>query len=172
MLTFHPVYTEADCAAIAALADRIWRHHYTAIIGTAQVDYMLDRFQSPRAIAAQIQEGYHYRLVTGAAGEIGYFAVQPQGESLFLSKFYVLAGQRGQGYGRQIMAEIERIAPEQGCDRITLTVNKHNTLTLAIYQKLGFKVEDAIVTDIGGGFVMDDFLLVKPLVAQGESSDS
>ncbi|MDB9496718.1 GNAT family N-acetyltransferase [Spirulina major CS-329] len=171
MLTFHPVHTEADCAAIAALADRIWRHHYTAIIGMAQVDYMLERFQSPRAIAAQIQAGYYYRLVTGAAGEIGYFAVQPHGESLFLSKFYVLAGQRGQGYGRQMMAEIERIAQEQGCDRITLTVNKHNEQTLAIYQKLGFTVEDAIVTDIGGGFVMDDFRLVKALRTQDASKD-
>jgi ribosomal protein S18 acetylase RimI-like enzyme len=71
-----------------------------------------------------------------------------------------------------MMAEIERIAQAQGCDLITLTVNKHNAQTLAIYQRLGFTVEDAIVTDIGGGFVMDDFRLVKPLAAQDESSDS
>lgn len=172
MLTFHPVHTEADCAVIATLADRIWRQHYTAIIGTEQVDYMLARFQSATAIAAQVQEGYLYCLAVGAAGAAGYFAVQPQGESLFLSKFYVLAGQRGQGYGRQMMAEVARIAQVQGCDRITLTVNKHNEQTLTIYQRLGFMVEEAIVTDIGGGFVMDDFRLVKSLAFQDERSDS
>ena len=167
VFTIDPVQTEGDRETVATLADSIWRDHYSPIIGIAQVEYMLNRFQSAEAIEAQCQAGYVYCLVQQDAVAVGYFAVQQQAEDLFLSKFYVVASERGQGYGRQMLAEIEQIARGRGCDRITLTVNKHNTTTLQIYQRLGFTVTDAIVTDIGGGFVMDDFLLVKKLTHPG-----
>ena len=39
-----------DIALIAGLARQIWTEHYTPIIGAAQVEYMLGRFQSQSAI--------------------------------------------------------------------------------------------------------------------------
>jgi hypothetical protein len=32
------------------------------------------------------------------------------------------------------------------------------------YQRMGFEIAEAIVIDIGGGFVMDDFRMEKRLV--------
>ncbi|MGB0563820.1 MAG: GNAT family N-acetyltransferase, partial [Spirulinaceae cyanobacterium] len=55
--------TPEQFATIARLARSIWIAHYTPIIGAAQVDYMLAKFQSAEAIAAQVQtEGYRYYL--------------------------------------------------------------------------------------------------------------
>ena len=46
---------------------------------------------------------------------------------------------------------------------IRLTVNKYNINTIKAYEKWGFKTVDAVVTDIGSGFVMDDFIMeMKP----------
>jgi ribosomal protein S18 acetylase RimI-like enzyme len=46
-----------------------------------------------------------------------------------------------------------------------LTVNKRNTRAIAAYRRNGFTVLEAVVADIGGGFVMDDFLMSKHLMA-------
>ena len=41
------------------LANSIWREHYIVIIGTEQVEYMLNKFQSVHSISNQIkEEGY------------------------------------------------------------------------------------------------------------------
>ena len=48
---------------IEGLADEIWNEHFTRIIGKAQVDYMLDKFQSKEAITEQINNGFLYFLI-------------------------------------------------------------------------------------------------------------
>ena len=47
----------------------------------------------------------------------------------------------------------------EGLKSIYLTVNKYNDRTIAIYHHMGFVQIDDVVTDIGGGFVMDDYIL-------------
>jgi hypothetical protein len=42
-------------------------------------------------------------------------------------------------------------------------VNKYNLNTLRAYEKLGFKNIGPSITDIGGGFIMDDFKMEKVL---------
>ena len=43
--------------------------------------------------------------------------------------------------------------------QITLRVNKKNYNTIDIYKHLGFRIKEAVVTDIGGGYVMDDYIM-------------
>lgn len=161
---FTQATTPTQFATIAALAHEIWTEHYTPIIGSAQVDYMLARFQSETAIAAQVQtEGYRYYLAENAGAAIGYFAVRPRAEVLFLSKIYVHSAWRGQGWGRQMLRFIEHLARETDKPKIALTVNRHNSESIAAYHKLGFETLGPLQTDIGGGFIMDDFYLVKHL---------
>ena len=47
----------------------------------------------------------------------------------------------------------------RGLDKIWLTCNKNNTKTLDIYKHLGFEIVREEVTDIGEGYVMDDYVL-------------
>lgn len=54
-------------------------------------------------------------------------------------------------------------AAEAGKDKITLTVNKNNLNSISIYKRMGFEIEGELITDIGGGFVMDDYLMVMRL---------
>ena len=55
------------------------------------------------------------------------------------------------------------VARAQGCSRLVLAVNKNNRSAIAAYLKHGFRIADAVVKDIGGGFVMDDYIMVKPV---------
>lgn len=158
------VETPGQIGAIAQLAAPIWREHYTPIIGQAQVDYMLKRFQSADAIAEQIHTGQlSYYQIQHNEELVGYFAFSEQVDALFLSKYYVASAFRGQGIGRQAMQFIEQQGRDRGKFKITLTVNKNNAASLEIYERLGFVCAGAIVQDIGSGFVMDDYQLVKRL---------
>jgi hypothetical protein len=42
-----------------------------------------------------------------------------------------------------------------------LAVNKNNAKAIAAYHHHGFRIADAVVKEIGSGFVMDDYLMEK-----------
>ena len=56
-------------------------------------------------------------------------------------------------------------AMQKSYKSIQLTVNKYNTNTISAYKKWGFEIIDSVVTDIGEGFVMDDYIMewLKPV---------
>ena len=150
--------------AVEALARTIWPAHYAPIIGIRQVEYMLDTFQSKEAIAAQIKDGARYYLLRPKGhGPVGYFAAVPRRDSgeLFLSKLYLAREARRKGFARRAVCFSEGLARGLGLSRITLTVNKRNAVALLAYRRMGFKNTAAVVTDIGEGFVMDDFRMEK-----------
>ena len=160
-MTVEKVSTEAQIETVARLAYEIWNEHFIPIIGKAQVDYMLDKFQSKKAITEQIKNGYLYYLLKSGYEYVGYTGVCPKDDELFLSKLYVRASQRGKGLGRKAIEFLERLAGGRGLSKITLTVNKNNTDSIKAYEKFGFANLGVVVQDIGSGFVMDDYKMEK-----------
>jgi diamine N-acetyltransferase len=156
------VENPGQIAAVAELAREIWTPHYVPLIGAAQVGYMLAKFQSAEAIARQIvAEGYEYYLAPGA----GYLALvlDEAKRSMLLSKIYVQADQRGTGLGRAMVEFAEQRCVELGCGELWLTVNRNNAGSIAFYERIGFEKTNELVTDIGGGFVMDDWRMAKKI---------
>ncbi|UCF13960.1 MAG: GNAT family N-acetyltransferase [Phycisphaerales bacterium] len=146
---------------VARLAFEIWNQRFVPIIGKAQVDYMVEKFQSKKAIKEQIERGYSYYLIQADGDYIGYSGICPKEDELFLSKLYLRVSQRGKGYGREAVKFLENLARDRGLGKITLTVNKNNTDTIRAYERFGFTNQGPIVQDIGGGFVMDDYKMEK-----------
>jgi ribosomal protein S18 acetylase RimI-like enzyme len=149
---------------VVLLAKEIWTEHFTVIIGKAQVDYMLEKFQSEGAITQQIKnKGFLYYLLKLDKNYIGYMSIVPNKSSgeLLLSKIYVKADERQKGYGKKALQFVEKLAKQRKLNRITLTVNKNNTSSIEAYLKMGFKNVGSVVTDIGAGFVMDDYRMEK-----------
>lgn len=163
MGTLMRVETDDEIAAVVRVAREVWREHYAAIVGLAQVDYMLDKFQSAAAIRDQLDHGFDYYRIVADGVDAGYVAFVPDAEPgvLFLSKIYVASACRGRGLGAQALALVEASCRERGCRVIRLTVNRHNGTAIAWYASKGFVNVRALVQDIGGGFVMDDFVMEK-----------
>ncbi len=168
MIEMREVTVAADAEAVAALARDIWTRHYVPIIGQAQTDYMLDRFQSAPAIAGQIAQGCRYFLAVDGAERLGYlaFVAEPDGRSVLLSKIYVRGEKRRGGVGRAMLAFVEARCAESGATELWLTVNRRNADAIAFYRRMGFAVTGDRVTDIGGGFVMDDHRMAKSIPAR------
>src|ERR1039458_1032718 len=143
-LSFIPVRDELSAAAVESLAREIWPHYYTPLIGAAQVAYMLEHFQSRKAVLAQIAGRSLYFLIQDSPGmNLGYLAAQPREGELFLSKIYLLASQRGKGYASQSLAFLRQMARDKALSKITLTVHKRNP-SVKIYLKWGFRITQSL----------------------------
>ncbi|MEW6712783.1 MAG: GNAT family N-acetyltransferase [Candidatus Riflebacteria bacterium] len=164
MLEFIRVATREQIELATELAEEIWSEHYTPIIGAEQVKYMLENFQSIKAITDQIDRGsWGYFLIYHDAEAVGYFAYQFRVDHLFLSKLYLRHCLRGKGISRKVMHFLENVAADNCLKKISLTVNKNNENAIAVYKKLGFSTTGPTVADIGGGYVMDDYIMEKSL---------
>jgi diamine N-acetyltransferase len=154
--------------ALVELAGVIWRQHYPAIISRAQIDYMLPKMYSPEILREEMRSRgiCFYRLMLDGK-MAGFASVGPfDAPGVWkLHKCYLLPEFHGRGLGRHLLQHCETKARESGALRLLLTVNKRNARPIAAYHRHGFVIVDAVVTDFGGGFVMDDFIMAKDLNA-------
>jgi diamine N-acetyltransferase len=151
--------TPEDIPLIARLADRIWRAHYTPIIGTAQVEYMLGNLYSEKSLRKQVEDGQQYFLAEHEGEVIGYVSVSENpANELFLHKFYLEVSRQGKGFGKKIFAELLERFPN--VETIRLQVNRMNYKSVNFYFRVGFTIENAKNFDIGDGFFMEDYVMV------------
>lgn len=158
-LEFIPVDGDERLRALSDLADRIWHEYFPFLLSAKQIDYMVEKFQSYDAIARQIADGYEYYLIAASGAPIGYIGVRYDPQALFLSKLYLRADCRGKGYASQAFAFVSALARKRSLPAIELTCNKHNEHSLDVYRKKGFQIVSSEVTDIGEGYVMDDYVM-------------
>lgn len=156
---------EADIPLIRRLAEIVWREHYPAIIGTEQVEFMLQKMYAAESLSAQmLQQGHVFFLCLAAAEPIGFFALHTpaQGQG-FIPKFYLFKEFRGSGAAAFMMQEAEAFFRKANCREIRLQVNRLNTGAINFYFKQGFKIERAADFDIGEGYSMNDFIMLRKL---------
>lgn len=154
----------AEVEALAQLARLIWRAHYPGIITPAQIEYMLVERYQPEILRAELErDGVWWDLLLEHGEPKGFSScllTQYPGE-LKLDKLYVHPDRQRRGYGAMMLESVLARARSLGCTRLMLAVNKRNVNAIAAYQKSGFHIEQAVVKDIGAGFVMDDFIMVR-----------
>ncbi len=159
------VNTSEDIDIVAELAKEIWEQHFTPIIGAAQVEYMLNRFQSADAVTSQIDSGYEYYLAWIGTEPVGYTGLVADTASgkLMISKIYVRQSLRGRGVGKSLLEFIERKCSLGKYPTLWLTVNRFNDATVEWYKHRHFAIVDEVKKDIGGGFIMDDYIMEKKI---------
>jgi GNAT superfamily N-acetyltransferase len=154
--------TAGDIDALCALAAEIWRAHYPAIISSAQIEYMLAQRYNAAAVRDELARGdvwWDKLLVNDRmVGFASYFLLH-SARAMKLDKLYVHPAHQRGGYGRMLLDRAVTMARAYGCDALVLAVNKRNEGALAAYAKHGFAIVESVVKDIGGGFVMDDYVM-------------
>jgi len=158
--------TVADMPAVRRLAHAIWHEAYPAIIGRDQIDFMLAARCNDAVLGGSIDAADRWFDVLRVAGEpVGYCSCSraPGSGELKLEQLYLLAAHRGRGLGRLMLEHVERRGRDAGLRGLVLQVNRRNVPAIRFYRNAGFVVREEAVFDIGGGFVMDDFIMAKPL---------
>lgn len=161
--------TEADLPAISELAGAIWRACYPGIISSEQIDYMLARMYAPAVLREEIRsQGIRYDLLLADGKPAGFASYGPASEAsvMKLHKLYLLPELHGHGLGSRLLQHCEQEVRAAGAHRLILSVNKRNARAIAAYRRNDFVIAESVVTDIGGGFVMDDCIMAKEFCRQ------
>lgn len=158
-MNIREITSEADIRRLTKAARTVWREANIAFCSPEQVEYMIAHYQSFEAISGQIINGYRYFIFEQDGDILAYFGVQPQGERLFLSKFYVLKPYRGQGLFSVGLEIIRQICKEEDIKAVYLTVNRNNNHAYEVYLRKGFEIIAEEDNDIGCGFVMNDYIM-------------
>ncbi|MBI1842508.1 MAG: GNAT family N-acetyltransferase [Verrucomicrobia bacterium] len=156
-----------DLPLIRRLAREIWLAHYPGILSMDQTEYMLARMYALDVLREEMASGgVCFFLREGQGGDaLGFASVGPtakRGESK-LHKLYVQPSAQGRGHGYALLETAAAQARSQGSDSLSLCVNKRNEQAVAAYLRYGFTIRESIKVDIGGGYVMDDYVMAKTL---------
>ena len=153
-------YDEVE--SLQCLAASIWRVSYADMISAEQIDFMLEQRYRPALLRQCLARGDRMVAARGGGQLVGFAHAFPVGESTCkLDKLYVSVEYQRHGIGALLVGEVERLVRERACRVLTLRVNKRNFRALAAYRKYGFEQVSELTEDIGGGFVMDDYVLAK-----------
>lgn len=163
--------TENDIPLLRGLARRIWHAIYPGIITGKQIDFMLGRMYSEEEIRRQLMAGVPWEIAMDAEAAIGFLSWQSEPDwRVKLNKIYLLPEQHGRGFGRKMIEHVCASARAVGARTICLQVNKSNARALAVYLKSGFQIEREAIFEIGGGFVMDDYVLTREIADSSSQS--
>lgn len=157
---------------LAQMAASIWNEYWPAFIGQAQTDYMVDKFQSLKAIKQDIKnhnyEYWNIEVIDKNKKKLvaGYTGGHPETETdrYFISKIYLFSEFRGCGLCSKIINFYTKLCKERNLEAMYLTVNKNNESAIKAYKRNGFYIIDAVETDIGSGFIMDDYIMEKRVI--------
>lgn len=154
---------ERDVALIQELAAKVWPQTYASILSPEQIRYMLEMSYSTAALEKQMREGHQFYIALRGQEPIGFASVSETQPGHFkLHKIYLLPSEQGKGTGRQMLETIFQLIRSRGGTLLELNVNRYNKAR-QFYEKLGFAVIREEDIDIGGGFLMNDYVMARSI---------
>jgi GNAT superfamily N-acetyltransferase len=160
--------TEHDLPIIRDIAYQTWPTTFGEILSPAQISYMLDMMYSLDALNAQIKDKNHVFLLAQESHNQEYFGFisyefdykrQPKTK---IHKIYLLPASQGKGVGKLLINKVAELAIAQANVSLALNVNRYNK-AIQFYERMGFTIVGNETIDIGDGFLMEDFVMEKPL---------
>lgn len=156
---------EEDIPIIQDLAQNTWPAAYAEVIGTAQIEYMLEKMYNKGELLSQLQQGHIFLIAESGGQDLGFagFSVIDSENRIYkLHKLYVLPEAHGKGIGKILINEVLSQVKAFGGTALQLNVNRANKAA-NFYKKGGFVIKETVDLDIGNGFFMNDYVMEKQL---------
>lgn len=149
---------ENDIPLLQKLAREIWVRHYTGIISSDQIDFMLEKMYNSETISSEIKHGIQWKIVEKEKEPIGFYSF-----SMFkptqckLYKIYLKIEFHGLGIGKICLTDVVAYAKTQKAREVILYVNRNNEKGLRAYKAYGFTILKEVDTDFGNGYILNDY---------------
>lgn len=156
--------TRQDIPLIRDIAEKTWPEAFSNILSQGQISYMLNRMYHREVLSGEMKN--HHLLYFLINDHQGFTSIEidfdPEQKLAKIHKFYILPEFQRSGLGRKVMEFLAGLAREKEQKGLILNVNKYNSAN-RFYEKTGFEKWKSEVIDIGGGYMMDDYVLKKTL---------
>ncbi|KAG8624823.1 hypothetical protein KVT40_007890 [Elsinoe batatas] len=158
----------------AAQVSDVGRHVFSITFGHSvtpeQLTTFLDETYTPGLIGKEIQDPSKLMLVSqDQSGRIAGFilmaresdepCVRSYDNKVEMLRFYVHTDYHGQGVGKALAIELEKIARAEGQKYMWLGVWEENHKAQYVYRKMGYKKVGDHVFDIGGDLQTDEIMI-------------
>jgi len=150
---------------VQLIAKATWPDTFKEILQPEQIEYMIEWMYNLKELSSQLAKGHQFYCLSHLGQDIGFIGFElnyPLQGQVKLHKIYVLPSSQGIGAGRVLLGKVVEIAKENKFSKLFLNVNKFNS-AIDFYLKHDFKIISEQVIDIGNGFVMDDYVMVKTM---------
>ena len=158
--------TYSDIKIIQDIVYATWPITYGKILSEEQLKYMLDLFYSEEALTTQFDKKEQLFYIISEKGTIlGFIGIEHNYENEPITKvhkIYILPETQGKGIGKIAIDAIEKLALENNSTALLLNVNRFNN-ALHFYERIGFKITEEVNIEIGNGYLMEDYVMRKPL---------
>ena len=155
--------TFQDVQLIRQLAEQTFHITYLPLQPKDKVDYLFDLMYNTSSLTSQMNKGQQFILAKDETGYLGYASYEinykDQGKTK-IHKIYIMPTAQGKGVGKELVNHIGGIARQNKNTIVLLDVYRHNP-AVRFYEKIGFKKVGEQITEVGKGFVMDDFVMEK-----------
>ena len=155
-----------DIPLIHQLGKKAFYPTYLPFISMAQVDYMFHKMYDDHALLQQMDErGDIFLIAFENETALGFasFQLNYDGQQTSkLHKLYVLPDIQAKGIGKALLQTAEEQSRNAGQFSLLLNVNRYNK-AVDFYKHLGYTIHKTDDIDIGNGFFMNDYEMIKSI---------
>ncbi len=159
-------YTREQFETMEALGRRIVPDFYAQYLPPECGSWLVEASHTVEAFETQVGEGYRHYMVEMDGVPVGYFGLHEEDRTMVLTQFYLLEEWRGQGIGQRVMDFIHREAGELRVNQVELLVFRKNEGAVGLYKKNGYFVAAEVVTPMGMGHTVEDYIMRKTIDLQ------
>lgn len=145
-------FTKEDFDGLYAFMHPLWHDTYKDILPKPQIDFLLDKYFSQKALEKYKKEGYRYYKID----DVGVLVFVERDDHVFMDKLYLLPNARGKGYAAFALNFLTTFGKD-----VQLNVNQANTRAFRCYQKNGFEILEKQEILLGNGMVNYDFAMIR-----------
>lgn len=156
---------EGEVDSLQKVAQKVWPATFKEILSPAQIAYMMEMMYSPKSLLEQQKSGCRLFILKKDAEDIGFISLEHNKDDsgkTKVHKIYVLQEIQGTGAGKFLMDHAFAEAEKYGDAAVFLNVNRYNK-AIGFYEYYGFKKMYTEDIDIGQGYLMEDWVMERPL---------
>ncbi len=162
-IKIHPATNSQHFQTIEQLAWEILPEHYAPFVPDVHTKFLVEKFQTVKALQQQIQNNFEYYLLSYSENIVGYVGIQIKKNSILLSKLYILKSHRKKGIGDVAMEFVIQRARKEKIKEIELIVNRKNYNTIEFYKKRGYIITEEQINTFENGHTVEDYKMIKTI---------
>jgi ribosomal protein S18 acetylase RimI-like enzyme len=154
-----------DIQSIQNIAFETWPSAYGDILKVEQIDYMLNLMYNKEVLQKQMEESQTFVIIKEENEDLAFVSFETDYDKQAqtkIHKIYITPAAQGKGLGKILIEETESQAIKKRNNKLLLNVNRQNKARY-FYEKLGFKIAYSEDIEIGNGYLMNDYVMVKEI---------